>query len=85
MTTIETEICQVVQKALCEHLSVDQLSASITAESSMDNIKEWDSLSFVTVFFTVAEHFELDVEEDDAIYFRSIDGIHELIREIRGA
>ncbi len=83
LANLETEICHVVNQALCENLSREALSSPITADASMATVAEWDSLSFVNVFLSVSAHFELDVEEDDAIYFQSVQGIRELIEEIR--
>lgn len=83
MNNLESEICKVVEMALCENLSVKNLASSITREASMANISEWDSLSFVAVFLSVSEHFKLDVEEDDAIHFQSVQDICNLIEEIR--
>lgn len=83
LSDLEIEICQVVQKTLCENLSQKELTTPITPQATMATIEEWDSLSFVTVFLSVSEHFEIDVEEDDAIHFQSIQGIRELIEDIR--
>ena len=80
---LEIKICQVVQKTLCENLPQNELSKPITPQSTMATVEEWDSLSFVNVFLSVSAHFQIDVEEDDAIHFQSIQGIRELIEVIR--
>jgi acyl carrier protein len=83
MIDLTEEVCKVVTDTLIVSKSVDALKSPITADSNMDTIAEWDSLAFVDVFLTVSEHFHIDVDQDDAIQFISIEGIVELIEEIR--
>jgi acyl carrier protein len=48
----------------------------------MGTVSEWDSLSFVAVFTGVAEALDLDLDEDDAIHFTSIEAMHDFLSEL---
>ena len=83
MSEIIKEVCQIVTNTLIRSANVTQLSALVGPETAMNNLKEWDSLSFVDVLVAVTEHFMIEVDDDDAIQFTSVKGIVELIEEIR--
>jgi len=83
MSKLIEEVCQIVTKALIQSTNVSKLSASIGPETTMNDLKEWDSLTFVNVLVTVSEHFMLEIDDDDAIQFISVAGIVELIEDIR--
>lgn len=78
----DKEICTVIEQALINSSSTDSLSEPITIESKMGAPLEWDSLSFVSVFQAISEHFDIEVDDDDAILFRDVRSIHNLINEI---
>lgn len=82
MTDLVEKICKAVEDALKSSARVDQLSAPVTAESSMNDPHEWDSLAFVSVFQTVSQCFDIEVEDDDAINFTSVEGIKSFIEEL---
>lgn len=75
-------ICQIVEQALKQVTQSGTLSAPITPDSRMNNPREWDSLAFVSVFLAVSQHFNIEVEEDDAIHFISVSGIREFLDEV---
>lgn len=75
-------VCQIVEQALKQATQSGTLSGPVTADSRMNTPKEWDSLAFVSVFLAVSEHFNIEVEEDDAIHFISISGICEFLDEV---
>lgn len=79
------EVCKIVSEALIDAKSVEALASPIDGNSNMESVPEWDSLSFVNVFMAVSEHFDADIDQDDAIQFTSIEGIVELLVEIREA
>lgn len=83
MTDLVKDVCSVVSETLRTTKSIEALTTPIDANSSMDTVAEWDSLSFVSVFLGVSEHFDIEVDQDDAIAFTSIAGIVELIEDIR--
>lgn len=85
MDNLTQEVCKIVTEALTEAKSVETLATPIDAASNMESVAEWDSLSFVNVFMAVSEHFDADIDQDDAIQFTSVEGIVELLVEIREA
>lgn len=83
MEDLTQEVCKIVSDALTDAKSLESLSTPIDGNSTMETIPEWDSLSFVNVFMAVSEHFDADIDQDDAMQFTSVAGIVELITEIR--
>lgn len=82
MSKMIEEVCKVVTNTLIRSANVTQLSAPVGPETAMNDLKEWDSLTFVDVLVSVSEHFMLEIDDDDAIQFTSVAGIVELIEEI---
>jgi len=76
------DLCIVIEQALKTATNSVELSESITIESKMGSPLEWDSLSFVSVFLAVSEHFGVELDDDDAILFRDARSIHKLLNEI---
>ena len=76
------ELCSVIEQALKNATNSQQLSEPISMDSKMDSPAEWDSLSFVSVFVAVSEHFDVEIDEDDAILFREVRSIYKLLSEI---
>lgn len=85
MDDLTHEVCKIVSEALADAKSVETLANPIDIKSTMESVAEWDSLSFVNVFMAISEHFDADIDQDDAIQFTSIAGIVELLIEIREA
>ena len=79
--TVEA-VCATVERALLGATKSETLSAPVTAESRMGSPKEWDSLSFVSVFLAVSRDFDIDLEDDDAIHFQSVETILAFLREV---
>ena len=79
MTELANDICRIVEETLKSTAKVGELKSPIRPDSSMEDIPEWDSLSFVSVFLAIGEHYDLDLEDDDAIHFTSIGGICEFV------
>ncbi len=59
-----------------------ELSSPIAINSRMGDPIEWDSLTFVSIFIGVGEAYEIELDDDDAIHFQSIDGIATFLSEI---
>jgi len=78
----EMAVCSVIAEALKAANGSDTLSNPVTMLSAMGSPREWDSLSFVSVFTAVGEAFEVDLDDDDAFHFQSVQGIHDLLAEI---
>jgi len=78
----QDDLCIVIEQALKNATDNAELSESITIESKMGSPLEWDSLSFVSVFLAVSEHFNVELDDDDAILFRDARSIHKLLNEI---
>jgi acyl carrier protein len=80
--TLEKTIA-VVAEILCENSKSG--AVILDAESSMDTIPEWDSLSFVNVFLAVNTAFGIDPDIDDAMEYRSIGSIVDFVEsELKG-
>lgn len=78
----QDDLCIVVEKALINAKNTSALSESISMDSKMGSPIEWDSLSFVSVYLAVSEHFDIELDDDDAIEFRDVRSIYELLNEI---
>lgn len=76
------DLFTVVEKALINAKNTAALSESISIDSKMGSPIEWDSLSFVSVYLAVSEHFDVELDDDDAIQFRDVRSIYELLNEI---
>ena len=79
MSNLTNEVCAVIENILTD--GSKELSTSITYESTMNNPVEWDSLNFVKVFLGLSEHFKLEVDDEDAINFTSVENIVNFIEE----
>jgi len=75
---LETRLCNIISQAIKEATSRDTV---ITIDSRLNEPKEWDSLSFMHVYYSVLEEFNLDEDDDDILKFRSVVGILEVINE----
>ena len=76
------DLCIVIEQALKNATKTAELSEPVTIESKMGSPVEWDSLSFVSVFLAVAENFDIELDDDDAILSRDARSIHKLLNEI---
>ncbi len=76
------ELCEIVTTDLLSSSGKTELSAPLGADAAMGTVSEWDSLSFVAVFTGVAEALDLDLDEDDAIHFTSIEAMHDFLSEL---
>lgn len=77
-----SDLCSVVESAIKAATSKDELSAPISAESQMGTPSEWDSLSFVVVFTTVGDAFDVELDDDDAIHFTSISTMYAFLNDL---
>ncbi len=75
-------VCEVVADALLTASEKAELSNAVTPQSEMGEPTEWDSLAFIVVFTAIAEAFEVELEDDDAIHFTSIPAMHAFLNEI---
>ena len=78
---IETTLCKVISDALRSASNSPELSAPVTIKSAMGSPREWDSLSFVSVFYAVGEAFEVELDDDDAVHFQSAQTIRDFLAE----
>ena len=74
MSTLINEIIEIVSAELNKDKTV-----TIDENSAMNNPAEWDSMSFVGIFLAITAHFDLDVDDDDAMKFVSIKSIADFI------
>lgn len=79
--TIEN-VCSVVEGAILTAANKNELSSPLTAQSRMGEPREWDSLSFVVVYNAIAEAFDVELEDDDAIHLTSIPTMFDLLQDI---
>lgn len=82
MTNRMDDICSVIQTTLEGMNANAQLSELVTADSAMGTPREWDSLAFVSIFMALTEHFQIEVDEDEAIHFLSVRGINSFLDEL---
>jgi acyl carrier protein len=75
---IVLKIIEVVESVLAESLQAS--GAKITADSTMEDMPEWDSLNFINIFLAVNDEFGIAPDPDDAIHYYSISGIVEFVR-----
>ena len=80
-----SSICTIVADALSTASNKNTLSGEVTAASRMGDPKEWDSLSFVTVFTAIGAAYDVDLEDDDAFHFQSIAGIEAFLTDVLDA
>ena len=73
-----SRLCNIISQAIKESTSRD---TTITIDSKLNEPKEWDSLSFMNVYYSVLEEFNLEEDDDDILKFRSVAGILEVIIE----
>lgn len=59
------EIEERVRRVLAEVLDLDPLSVS--AETSTDTVKAWDSLQHLTLILSLEEEFEIQFDEDETV------------------
>lgn len=71
-----------VEDAIKASSKSDSLSEGLSMSSKLGDPSEWDSLSFVSVFLAVGKTYAVELDDDDAIHFRSIGEIKELLLEI---
>ena len=71
-----------INDALLASCNKSELSASINLSSKMRDPREWDSLSFVAVYLAVTEEFNVEAEDDDAIYFMSVEKIIQFLDDV---
>ena len=76
------ELVDLVSEALRQVHGKDELSAPVTPTSQMGQPPEWDSLSFIAIFTSVAEKYGVDLADDDAFHFTSVPAMHAFLNEI---
>jgi acyl carrier protein len=84
MTSINVtldDLLQIITEVLKAATTKSELSGRLTEKSELGSIEEWDSLSFVAVFMAIGEHFDIELEDDDAIHFTSVKSIHAFLKE----
>jgi acyl carrier protein len=75
-------LCSVIEDALKASENLTSLSEPVTMTSIMGSPKEWDSLTFVSVFLGIAQAFDVELDDDDAVHFLGVQGIHNFLKEI---
>jgi len=68
-----TKTIEIVESVLADNLQ--NTGNRITAESTMESMREWDSLNFINIFLAINEAFGIDPDPDDALHYNSISGI----------
>ena len=47
-------------------------SKDITIDSSMDDFSEWDSIGHMNIILTIEEHFNVYIDDEDAMELTSV-------------
>ena len=47
-------------------------SEDITIDSSMDDFPEWDSVGHMNIILTIEEHFDVYIDDEDAMDLTSV-------------
>lgn len=76
------KLLKTINDTLLTACKTNELSATVGLSSKMGNPKEWDSLSFVAVYLAVTEEFNVDADDDDAIYFMSVEKIIQFLNDV---
>jgi acyl carrier protein len=76
---LENKVIRIIAQTLAVANNASSESIQLSRDSKMNDPKEWDSLSFVAVMIAISEEFDLQVEDDDAINFTSVQAIVEMI------
>ncbi len=76
------ELVELVGDALRQVHGKDELSAPVTPDSKMGEPPEWDSLSFIAIFTSMAEKYDVELADDDAFHFTSLPAMHAFLNEI---
>jgi acyl carrier protein len=76
------KVIEIVSTVLAENIRAS--GATITADSTMELMSEWDSLNFINIFLAVNEVFDIEADPDDAFHYGSISGIVEFVQKSLG-
>ena len=76
------EIEEGVRRVLVEVLDLDP--GSVSAETSTDTVKGWDSLQHLTLILSLEEEFEIHFDEDETLAIVSFPLIVEAVSEHLG-
>ena len=68
---------EIVENVLAANLQ--STGNRITADSTMEAMREWDSLNFINIFLAINEAFGIDPDTDDALHYNSISGIVDFV------
>ncbi len=80
---LEEQVLDVIQDTL--RSTTGDLGLVIGPNDSMDSVRHWDSMSFMTVFLAVNESFDLDPDFDDAIHYMAVPSLVRYLREQVGS
>jgi acyl carrier protein len=75
---LQSKVISIVQDIL--RLESGKVDLTVSPEDSMDKIPEWDSMSFMKVFFAVNEVFGIEPDFDEAIHYTSISTLTEFLQ-----
>lgn len=78
----EAALCQTIEEGLKTAGKSLPLSEPVTMSSKMGSPREWDSLSFVSVFTAIGAHFDVELDDDDAVHFQTAADIYRFLEEI---
>lgn len=78
--TIESRVLEIVQASLRE--ASQDIHLELNNSASMENIAQWDSLSFMVVFSAINTDFQINPDFDDAVNYTSIASICEYLGKI---
>ena len=56
-------------------------SKDITIDSSMDDFPEWDSVGHMNIILTIEEHFDVYIDDEDAMELTSVKLLMHVIKE----
>tara|TARA_B110001469_G_C9584697_1_gene290006 strand:+ start:185 stop:412 length:228 start_codon:yes stop_codon:yes gene_type:complete len=56
-------------------------SKDITIDSSMDDFPEWDSVGHMNIILTIEEHFDVYIDDEDAMDLTSVKLLMHVIKK----
>jgi acyl carrier protein len=52
---------------------------SLTAESTMENVEQWDSLQHINVIVDIEQHFNITMAPDEVMQLHSVQAIVDMV------
>lgn len=75
---LTTKVIQIVQDTLRTESGKSDLA--VTFDDGMETVADWDSMTFMKIFLSVNEAFEINPDFDEAIHYTSISTLVDFLR-----